>query len=263
MVMAVVNCTPDSFSDGGRFLDARDAVRHAERLIEEGADIVDVGGESTRPGAEPVAVIQETERIVPVIYERRSRHPDAVISVDTSKTAVAEAALGAGADLVNDVTAGSGRGMLELVAERDAGIIVMHMRKDPRTMQRDTHYDDVVEEVFCFLAERARAAVAAGIPAERVWVDPGLGFGKDADGNIDLLTAMPRLAELGHPVVIGPSRKSFIGRITGAAVDERLPGTLAALIPAVGLDRAVVRVHDVAPVRQFLAVACRVHGAHA
>lgn len=263
MVMAVVNCTPDSFSDGGLFLDPRNAIRHADRLIDEGADIVDIGGESTRPGAEPVAADQEIARVVPVISELRIRHPDAVISVDTSKTAVAEAALDAGADLVNDVTAGSGRGMLEMVAERDAGIIVMHMRKDPRTMQRDTHYDDVIGEVFGFLAERARAAVAAGIPAERVWVDPGIGFGKDTDGNINLLAALPRLTQLGHPVVIGPSRKSFIGRITGAAVDERLPGTLAALIPAVGLHRAVVRVHDVGPVRQFLAVASRVRGAQA
>ncbi len=259
--MAVVNCTPDSFSDGGRFGDPDSALAHAEALLGAGADIIDVGGESTRPGAPPVRAAKELERVIPVISELRRRHPDAAISVDTSKTAVAARALDAGADLVNDVTAASDSGMLEVVAERNAGIALMHMRGTPRTMQADTHYDDVVAEVHAFLRGRGAAAVSAGIPRDRVWLDPGIGFGKDAEGNLELLAALRRLAGLGHPVLVGPSRKSFIGQITGAAADERLPGTLAALIPALSLERVVVRVHDAGPVLQFLEVAHRLREA--
>jgi dihydropteroate synthase len=178
-----------------------------------------------------------------------------VLSVDTTSVAVAGAALDEGADLVNDVSAAGAAGMLELVAERAAGIVLMHRRGDPRTMQLDTRYGDVVAEVHGFLRERAAAAVAAGIDPQLVWLDPGIGFGKDDDGNLALLAALPELASIGHPVVVGPSRKSFIGRLTGAPVDDRLGGTLAALIPAVGLDRAVVRVHDPGPTAQFLAIA--------
>ncbi|HOC44669.1 MAG TPA: dihydropteroate synthase [Thermoanaerobaculales bacterium] len=261
VVMAVLNRTPDSFSDGGRFLDDEDGLRHAERLIADGADIVDIGGESTRPGADPVPAVAELLRVVPMVAELRRRRPGVVISVDTSKFEVAEAALEAGADLVNDVTAAADGRMLGLVAERGAAIVLMHMRGSPATMQLDTVYSDVVAEVRDFLGRRAEAAVAAGVPAHRVWIDPGIGFGKDVDGNLKLLAALPELAALGHPVVVGPSRKSFLGRLTGAPVDGRLAGSLAALVPTIGLERAVVRVHDPGPTVHFLEVACRLRGA--
>jgi dihydropteroate synthase len=197
--MAVLNCTPDSFSDGGRYLDPNVALDHAEQLIAGGADIVDLGGESTRPGAEPVAANEELRRILAPLRELRRRHPEVVISVDTSKLEVAEAALEAGADLVNDVTAANDVRMLELVASRGAGIALMHMRGSPSTMQRDTRYDDVVGEVRSYLRERAAQAVAAGMPPHRVWIDPGIGFGKDVAGNLSLLAALPELARLGYP----------------------------------------------------------------
>lgn len=250
--MAIVNCTPDSFSDRGRFLAPDAALRHAEAQLEDGADIVDVGGESTRPGAHQVSEEEEIRRILPVISELRRRRPEAVISVDTRKRSVAVAALEAGADIVNDVTAGSDEGMFALAADVGAGMVLMHMRGEPQTMQADTRYDDVVAEVFQYLEGRAAAATQAGIPSDNVWLDPGIGFGKDAAGNLRLLAAIPKLAELGHPVLVGPSRKSFIGQLTGAPVDDRLPGSLAALVPLIGLDRVVVRVHEPAAVVQFL-----------
>ncbi len=255
--MAILNCTPDSFSDGGIHLGPDGALAHGEAMLADGADILDVGGESTRPGAQPVAAEEECRRVLPVISELRRRRPDAILSVDTSKAAVARAALQAGADVVNDVTAGADPGMLDRVAESSAAIVLMHMRGNPRTMQHDTGYRDVVVEVQDYLERRARQALAAGIPRHRVWLDPGIGFGKDVDGNLALLAALPRLAELSHPVLVGPSRKGFIGRLTSAPVDERLPGTLAALLPALDLERVVVRVHEPGPVRQFLQVALR------
>jgi dihydropteroate synthase len=259
--MAVLNRTPDSFSDGGRYLDDETGLEHAERLVGGGADILDIGGESTRPGAAPVPAAEELRRVVPTIAELRRRHPGLLISVDTSKPEVAEAALEAGANLVNDVTAGADGRMLELVASRGAAIVLMHMRGSPATMQADTSYGDVVAEVCGFLDDRARAAVAEGVPPHRVWVDPGIGFGKDVDGNLRLLAGLPQLARLGHPVVFGASRKSFLGRLTGAPVDGRLAGSLAALIPAIGLERVVVRVHDPEATSHFLAVACRLREA--
>jgi dihydropteroate synthase len=261
--MAIVNCTPDSFSDGGRFAAPEAAVEHAERQLDEGADVIDVGGESTRPDAPPISASEECRRVLSVIEELRRRRPDAPISVDTSKAEVALEALHAGADLVNDVSAASDHGMLEVVAEHGAGIALMHMRGNPRTMQRDTHYEDLMGEVESFLRERARAAITAGVPSDRVWLDPGVGFGKDVNGNLALLAGLPGLAELGHPLLVGPSRKSFIGRITGAEVGQRLAGSLAALIPTVGLERVVVRVHEAAPSRQFLEIACRLQEASA
>lgn len=252
VVMAVVNCTPDSFSDGGRYLETDAALHHAEALLEEGADIVDLGGESTRPGADRVSHEEEMQRVIPVMTELRRRRPGAVLSVDTRKRTVAVAALEAGADIVNDVTAGGDDGMFDVVAEAGAAMVLMHMRGEPQTMQSDTRYEDVVSEVFGYLAERAAAAVQAGVPTGMVWLDPGIGFGKDAAGNLSLLAALPKLAELGHPVLVGPSRKSFIGQLTGAPVEDRLPGTLAALAPAIGLERVVVRVHDASAVVQYL-----------
>jgi len=252
VVMGIVNTTPDSFSDGGRFLDHDAAIAEGERHLEAGARIIDIGGESTRPGADPVDTDEECRRVVPVIRELHRRHPSAILSVDTTKVSVAEHALAAGADIVNDVSAAVETGMLHLVADRGVAIVLMHRRGTSQTMQLDTHYDDVVAEVHAYLRERAVAAIDAGIPSHRVWLDPGIGFGKDDAGNLALLATLPDLAAMGHPVVVGPSRKSFIGRLTGAPLDDRLGGTLAALIPSIGLDRVAVRVHNSGPAFQFL-----------
>lgn len=253
--MGILNVTPDSFSDGGRFVEREAAVQHALEMAEQGAAVVDVGGESTRPGAQPVSAAEEAGRVVPVIEELARRVPGLVISVDTSKPEVAAQALAAGASMVNDVTAGRDPRMLELVAGAGAGIVLMHMRGTPQTMQQDTRYTHVVAEVAAFLAERAQAALSAGIPKERVFLDPGIGFGKDLAGNLALLAALPDLASLGFALVLGASRKSFIGHLTGAPVGERLPGSLAALLPALACPKVVVRVHDVGATRQFLQVA--------
>jgi dihydropteroate synthase len=259
--MAVINRTPDSFSDGGPLMDLDAAVTHSEAMILAGSEILDIGGESTRPGADPVSADEEHRRVVPLIGHLRERHPELPISVDTSKLEVAQAALDAGADLVNDVTAGRAEGLFEVAASAGAAVVLMHLRGTPRTMQLDTHYDNVVSEVISHLEGRAAAAMAAGLPRHRVWLDPGIGFGKNVEGNLKLLAALPKLAELGHPVLVGASRKSFIGHLTGAEVGNRLPGSLAALIPTVGLPRVVVRVHDPAPTVQFLEVASRLHEA--
>ncbi len=259
--MGIVNVTPDSFSDGGRLPSVEAAVDFGLRLRSEGADILDVGGESTRPGAAEVPVEVELSRVIPVIEGLR-RHDGAVLlSVDTSKPAVAAAALAAGADLVNDVTAGAAPGMLEAVAGAGAGVVLMHMRGNPRTMQLDTQYTNVVAEVHSYLGERAAAAVAAGVPPQRVLLDPGIGFGKDVHGNLRLLAAAGDLAALGYPIVVGASRKSFIGTLTGAEVADRLPGSLAALVAAAAGERVVVRVHDVAATVQFLVVLAALRGA--
>jgi dihydropteroate synthase len=261
--MGIVNCTPDSFSDGGRFLDEADAIAEAERQLSDGATIVDVGGESTRPGAAPVSADDERRRVIPVLSELRRRHPETVLSVDTTKVSVAAAALAVGVDVVNDVSAAAEPGMLELVAGSEAALILMHRRGTPETMQNDTRYDHVVAEVHGSLRDSAERAAAAGIHRDRIWLDPGIGFGKDDAGNLALMAALPDLATSGHPIVLGPSRKSFIGRLTGAGVDDRLPGTLASLIPVIGLERAVVRVHDPAAAIQFLEIAQRLVGAAA
>lgn len=254
-IMGVVNCTPDSFSDGGMYLDAGTAIRHALTLVEEGAEILDIGGESTRPGAEPVPAREELDRVLPVLEGVRACAPKVLISIDTSKAEVAARALEAGADIVNDVTAGADPEMFPVVARGGGGVVLMHLRGTPRDMQSDTRYDHVVAEVHAHLRRRALAAEASGIARELIWLDPGIGFGKDDHGNLSLLAALPDLCALGYPVVVGPSRKSFIGRLTGAGIDQRLPGTLAALHPALSCRRAIVRVHDVAAARQYLIVA--------
>ncbi len=260
-VMGILNVTPDSFSDGGRFYSPNEALRRALELLDQGADVVDVGGESTRPGAAPVAIEVELARVVPVIAEIARLRPDAVISVDTTKARVAAAAISAGAALVNDTSAGGDPAMLETVARNGVGIVLMHRRGEPRVMQLDTSYTHVVAEVHAFLAERAGAARGAGIAASRILLDPGIGFGKDVAGNLRLLAALPDLASLGYPVVVGASRKSFIGALTGGGVDERLAGSLAAVAGTVGLLRVVVRVHDVKPTVQFLSVLAALRGA--
>jgi dihydropteroate synthase len=257
--MGVVNVTPDSFSDGGLYLDPGAAIQHGVVLVNAGAAILDVGGESTRPGAEEVAAEEELRRVVPVIEGLAGL--DAQISVDTSKAAVAEAALDAGATIVNDVTALRGdAAMAGLCAERGATVILMHMAGSPRTMQEHPSYDDVVAEVKAFLAERLQAALVAGIAAERIWLDPGIGFGKTAEHNLELLRRLSELTELGRPLVVGTSRKSFIGRLDGSGANERLGGTIASSILAAIEGAEVLRVHDVAEVGQALTVADAILG---
>ncbi|TMK56421.1 MAG: dihydropteroate synthase [Actinobacteria bacterium] len=257
--MGVVNVTPDSFSDGGLYLDPAAAIAHGRELVATGAEILDVGGESTRPGAEPVAAEEEMRRVVPVVEGLREL--DCEISVDTSKAAVAAAALEAGAMIVNDVTALRGDPeMAPLCAERGATVVLMHMLGEPRTMQVDPRYDDVVADVKAFLAARLQAATAAGIAEERVWLDPGIGFGKTAAHNMELLRRLGELRELGRPLVIGTSRKSFIGKLDGSAAGERLGGTIASSVLAAVEGAEVLRVHDVAEMRQALAVAMAILG---
>ncbi len=257
--MGVVNVTPDSFSDGGLYLDPAAAIKHGRELAEAGAVILDIGGESTRPGAEEVPADEELRRVVPVIEGLAAL--DAQISVDTSKAAVAAAALDTGAEIVNDVTAlGGDAEMAGLCAERGATVILMHMAGSPRTMQRDPSYEDVVAEVGAFLADRMAAALAAGIAEERIWLDPGIGFGKTAAHNLELLRRLSELAALGRPLVVGTSRKSFIGRLDDSEANERLGGTIASSILAAAEGATVLRVHDVAEVRQALAVATAVLG---
>jgi dihydropteroate synthase len=262
-IMGVVNVTPDSFSDGGTFEDAPAAIRHAGRLIQEGAAIVDVGGESTRPGAAPVPVEEELRRVVPVVEGIAAAGTGAQISVDTMKLAVAEAAVDAGATYVNDVTAfRHDPGLAGLVADRGLDCCLMHMLGEPRTMQDDPRYDDVVDDVKAFLAERLAAAVAAGVPEERVQLDPGIGFGKTLEHNLELLRRLDEIAALGRPVVLGTSRKSFIGRLTGRDVAGRVPGTIATCVLGYERGASVFRVHDVAAVADGLAVAAATLAPH-
>jgi len=253
-IMGVVNVTPDSFSDGGLFLEPEAAIAHGEQLVRDGAEILDVGGESTRPGAEPVSEAEELVRTQPVVADLEGL--GYAVSIDTSKAAVAEAALAAGAEIVNDVTALRGDAeMAALCAERGATVVLMHMVGDPLTMQDDPRYDDVVEDVKAFLAERIEAAVAAGIDEGKVWVDPGVGFGKTLEHNLELLARLDELVELGRPLVIGTSRKSFIGRLTGRDVTGRVHGTTATCVIALERGARVFRVHDVAAVSDALKVA--------
>jgi dihydropteroate synthase len=253
-IMGIVNVTPDSFSDGGLFLDPELAIRHARQLLEGGADLLDIGGESTRPGARAVTAEEELARVAPVIAGMRGN--GAPISIDTSKVAVAEAALDAGAEIVNDVTALRAEPELAgLCAQRDCGLVLMHMRGTPRTMQENPTYDDVVDDVKAFLAERIEFATAAGVAEERIWIDPGIGFGKTLDHNLELLHRLREIRELGRPLVIGTSRKSFLGKLTGREVDERLGGTVASNVLALRAGADVFRVHDVAEVDQALRVA--------
>ena len=252
--MGVINVTPDSFSDGGEWLDATAAVEHGRALVADGAAILDVGGESTRPGAGPVDEAEELARVVPVLEALAG--VQARLSIDTSKAAVAAAALDAGAAIVNDVTALRGDpAMAALIAERRCDCCLMHMLGEPRTMQSDPRYDDVVADVKAFLEQRLEFAVAQGIAEERIWLDPGIGFGKAVDHNLELLRRLDELVALGRPIVIGTSRKSFLGRITGRDAHERVPGTIATNVLALARGASIFRVHDVAEARDALAVA--------
>jgi len=247
-VMGIVNVTPDSFSDGGRFLEADAAVAHGLALVAAGADLLDVGGESTRPGADPVDEPEELRRVLPVVL-RLAAEAGVPVSIDTSKAAVAAAALDAGATVVNDVTAAADPEMFGVVAAAGAGLVVMHMQGEPRTMQADPHYGDVVAEVGDFLLDRLAAARAAGIDTASLCADPGLGFGKTAAHNVELLARLGELvARLDVPVLVGPSRKSFIARVLGDDLGTDLvardDGTLATAVWAVDQGARIVRVHD-------------------
>jgi dihydropteroate synthase len=268
-LMGIVNVTPDSFSDGGRFLAPDAALAHARELVDAGAEIVDVGGESTRPGALPVSEEEELRRVLPVIEGVAAAGLPAQISVDTTKAVVARAALAAGATLVNDVSAfRADPEMAAVVAAGGAGCCLMHMRGTPATMQEDPHYDDVVADVRAFLSERLEFAVAAGVPRERIMLDPGIGFGKTERHNLELLARLDELVDLGAPILVGTSRKTFLGRIIGrargvgdpVAPGERLAGTVATSVLAFERGASVFRVHDVGPVRDALAVAAATLG---
>jgi dihydropteroate synthase len=250
--MGVVNITPDSFSDGGRFFDRHAAIAQARKLAEEGADIVDIGGESTRPGAAPVSEQEELDRVMPVLQALKDLQVP--ISVDTRRPRVMREALADGASMINDVEALATPGAIEAVAASDCGICLMHKQGDPATMQRDPHYDDVVREVKDFLQARVAACEAAGITRERLCVDPGFGFGKTAAHNLELLRKLRELATLGVPLLVGLSRKSTLGRITGRAVDDRLAASLAAALLALQGGANILRVHDVGETRDVIAV---------
>ena len=253
-ILGVLNVTPDSFSDGGKFLDVDRAVAHARTLVEEGADAIDVGGESTRPNAVAVPEVEELRRVLPVIERIRGLAP---LSIDTTKAVVAARALDAGATIVNDVSgATADPAMLRVVAERGAAIILVHRKGTPRTMNRLARYHDVVAEVRAFLAERFAAALAAGVRRDAIAVDPGIGFAKTLSHNLELLARLAEIVSLGFPVVVGVSRKRFLGRLLGGAPpSERGEGTIAASLLAVSAGAHVVRVHDVAPMSRALRVA--------
>jgi dihydropteroate synthase len=257
-LMGVVNVTPDSFSDGGLYLDAEAAVAHGRELERDGAEILDVGGESTRPGAEEVSAEEEMARVEPVVAGLAEA---ASVSIDTSKAAVARAALDAGASIVNDVTALRRDPEIGAVcAERDAGLVLMHMPGDPRTMQGNSLYGDVVDDVKAFLVERLEVAIDAGVAEERIWIDPGIGFGKTLEHNLELLRRLGELRELGRPLVVGTSRKSFIGKIDGSQVDDRIGGTIASSVFAATEGADVLRVHDVAEAAQAMKMVAAILG---
>jgi len=250
--MGVVNVTPDSFSDGGKFFDPQAAVAHARRLLDEGADILDIGGESSRPGALPVSVPEELDRILPVLEALKGIEKP--ISVDTRRPEVMQAALRAGASMINDIEALTAPGALETVAKTQCAVCLMHMKGQPASMQQDPHYDDVVGEVAGFLKSRVDAAVQAGIAPERIVVDPGFGFGKTAAHNMELLRRLKEFSALNLPVLAGWSRKSTLGKLTGRPADERLAASLAAALLALQGGATILRVHDVKETRDVIAV---------
>ncbi len=250
--MGVVNVTPDSFSDGGRYLAADAAITHARRLLDDGADLIDIGGESTRPGSLPAGEAEEIARVLPVLEALRDCGRP--LSVDTRHPAVMRAALAAGADMINDVGGFRAPGALEAVAGSDAGLCVMHMLGEPSTMQQAPVYRDVVAEVSAFLQARLVALTAAGVVRERITLDPGIGFGKNLQDNLRLLRGLPVLAGLGRPLLLGVSRKSMLGQLTGRPVGERLAASVAAALACVHRGASIVRVHDVAETRDALAV---------
>jgi dihydropteroate synthase len=252
LIMGILNVTPDSFSDGGEHLLIDDAVSHAMAMVSEGADIIDVGGESSRPGAMPVSSECELSRVIPVIEGIRKRS-DIPISIDTMKSSVALTALEAGADMINDISAGrTDTDMLGLAAGKGSPICLMHMRGTPGTMQDDTSYADLIGEICDFLSSAVERARAVGIGDRNILLDPGIGFGKTAEGNVEIIKNLYRFAVLGFPILIGPSRKSFIGKLLGLNVKDRLEATLATIPACIDGGAKVIRLHDVGPARRFI-----------
>ena len=258
--MGILNVTPNSFSDGGRYFNAAGALAHARQMHDDGADIVDIGGESTRPGAQPVGDDEELARVIPLV-EALARD-GLLVSVDTRKPAVMRAALTAGAAMVNDVCALTATGAVEAVAASEAAVCLMHMQGDPRTMQAAPTYADVAAEVHGFLLARAAACEAAGIAHERIALDPGFGFGKTQGHNLDLLRALPALAASGYPVLVGLSRKTLLGQITGRPVDQRMPASIAAALAGVARGALLLRVHDVRETSDALRTWLAIDGRH-
>jgi dihydropteroate synthase len=254
-LVGVVNVTPDSFFDGGLYFEPARAIDRALALAAEGADIIDIGGESSRPGSNPIPAKEEKKRILPVVEVLKQKN-SVLISVDTTKAEVAEAALAAGADIINDISAGRfDPRMLPIAARSGAAVILMHMKGTPRTMQIAPHYDDVLGEVKAFLSERLEAAESCGLPRESILLDPGIGFGKLIDHNLILLNNLGALAELGRPLVVGISRKSFLGKILKVEAQDRLEGTIAAAVVSILRGASLLRVHDIQAVKQAVAVA--------
>ncbi len=253
-IMGVINVTPDSFSDGGKFDNLDTALAHARRLVEEGADILDVGGESTRPGSQAVPAEEEIRRTVPLIEAIREFAPDIPISIDTNKSEVMRAAVRAGATLINSVWALRLEDSLQVAASLDADVCLMHMQGDPETMQQEPHYDDVVGEVCAFLEQRAEAAIQAGISPDRIILDPGFGFGKTLEHNLQLLKHLPVLKSLGYPLLVGLSRKRMIGTITGKPVDQRIHGSVSVAVMSAMLGADIIRVHDVDATRDAISM---------
>lgn len=252
-IMGVVNCTPDSFSDGSAERLTDSALTHALKLVEEGADIIDIGGESTRPGAQPVSLDEERARVLPVLNALRPRF-DGLISVDTSKPSLMREAVAAGADIINDVQALQAEGALEALTDSDVAVCLMHMQGTPQTMQQAPQYDDVVSEVCAFFHQRVQVCLDAGIDAKRLMLDPGFGFGKTLAHNVSLFQALPALLAEGFPLLVGVSRKSMLGAITGRDVEARMPASISAALLAAQAGAHVLRVHDVAETRDALAV---------
>mgnify|MGYP000461386334 CR=1 FL=1 len=252
--MGIVNVTPDSFSDGGRFLDGSKAIAQAMRLVEEGADIIDIGGESSRPGAAPVPADEEVARLLPVL--RAMRGVPVPVSVDTVKPEVMRAVLDEGAAMINDITALSAPGAIDVVAGSNCGDCLMHMQGEPRTMQAAPHYEDVVAQVRAYLGRRAKAVETAGVGRDRIVIDPGFGFGKTVRHNLELLRRLDAFAELGLPLLAGWSRKSSLGKITGRPADQRLAASLAAAVMALERGARLLRVHDVAATRDAVSFFC-------
>ena len=256
--MGVLNVTPDSFSDGGEFFDLHRAVTQAESLLDEGAQMVDVGGESTRPGSDPVSSEEELRRVMPVVRGILVARPAAVVSIDTYRASSAEVALDAGARIVNDVTALGDPRMAHLVAERDCLVVLMHMLGEPKSMQQNPRYEDVVREVRDFLARRAERAARAGVDEGNIVLDPGIGFGKTLEHNLALLNRLDVLVELGFPVLVGSSRKSFLGKLSGGGPKDRLFGTVATNVLAYERGATLFRVHDVLANKEALTVAAAI-----
>ncbi len=260
LIMGILNVTPDSFSDGGKFDTPEQAASHATKMIEDGADIIDIGGESTRPGAEPVSIDEELNRTIPVIEAIRDQS-DCIISIDTYKSKVAESALDAGANMVNDISGLTfDEGMASLVAEKETPVVIMHIKGTPLDMQKEPHYEDLMEEIKDYFTAKIAKAKEAGIPNTNIILDPGIGFGKRLEDNFELIRELKQICAMEYPILIGPSRKSFIGTVLNLPITERLEGTLASITAGVMNGARIVRVHDIMAVRRTIAITEKIMG---